>query len=152
MFAVVRIRGSAGRRKDLEDTLKILRLKKPNNCVIVPETKEYIGMLKKAKDYITWGKIDKKILSKLFEKRGRILGDRAIDKKNLKEITGFDSFEKFSEALIKQKVKLKDYKEIKPVFRLSPPRHGYKSTRLPFPKGDLGDRRDKINQLLERMI
>ena len=32
------------------------------------------------------------------------------------------------------------------------PKGGYKATRLPYPKGDLGDRKEKINDLLERMI
>jgi len=152
MFAVIRVRGSVGKRKDIKDTLKMLRLKKPNNCVIIPETKEHVGMLKKVKDLITWGKIDKKTLTKLIEKRSKIIGGKTIDKEALKEITGFDNFDKFSEALIKGKTKLKDYKRIKPLFRLNPPRHGYKATRLPYPKGDLGNRKDKINELLERMI
>jgi len=152
MFAIIRIRGTAGTRKDLEDTLGMLRLNKPNNCVLVPETKKYLGMLKKAKDYITWGKIDNKTLSSLLEKRGRILGNKSIDKQNLKDITGFDDFDKFSDALIKEKVFLKDFKNIKPIFRLNPPRHGYKATRLSYPKGSLGDRGEKINELLERMI
>lgn len=152
MFAVVRVRGPAGRRKEIEDTLKMLRLKKPNNCVMIPETKEYLGMLRKAKDLITWGNINKKTLSLLIEKRGKILGDKKIDRESLKDITGFDSFDDFSEALIKRKVKLKDYKKIKPVFKLSPPKHGYRSIRLPYPKGDLGNRKDRINELLVRMI
>jgi len=120
MYAVIRIRGSARTRKDLEDTLRMLRLKKPNNCVLVPETKQYLGMLRKSKDYITWGIIEKKTLSKLLEKRG--------------------------------KVKLEDLEKIKPVFRLNPPIHGYKSIRLPYPRGSLGNRGEKINELLERMI
>jgi len=152
MFAVVRVRGPAGRRKEIEDTLRMLMLKKPNNCVIIPETKEYLGMLRKAKDLITWGDINKKTLSLLIEKRGKIIGDKKIDRESLKDITDFNSFDDFSEALIKGKVKLKNYKKIKPVFKLNPPKHGYKSIRLPYPKGDLGDREDRINQLLERMV
>lgn len=151
MYAVIRIRGAVGTRKDLEDTLRMLRLKNVNNCVLVLETKEYLGMLRKAKDYITWGKIDKKTLSKLLEERGKILGNKSINKESLKEITGFD-FDELSDALVKGKVNLKNFKNIKPVFRLNPPIHGYKSTRLPFPKGDLGNRGEKINELLERMI
>jgi len=152
MFAVIRIRGSAGKRKEIEDTLEILKLKKPNNCVIIPETKVYLGMLQKVKNLITWGRIDKKTLSKLIEKRCKISGGKIIDKKTLREITGFDDFDDFSEALIKDKVKWKNYKKISPVFRLNPPKHGYKATRLPYPRGDLGNREDKINELLERMI
>lgn len=120
MYAVVKVRGSVKVRGDIKDTLKMLRLKSVNNCVVIPESKTYLGMLKKAKDYITWGKIDKKTLFKLLEKRG--------------------------------KVKLEDLEKTKQIFRLNPPRGGYKATRLPYPKGDLGDRKDKINELLERMI
>lgn len=152
MFAVVRIRGSIKVRKEVNDTLDMLSLKRVNHCVVVPGTHGYLGMLKKARNRITWGKIDKKILAKLFEKRGELTGNREFDKKTLKEITGFADFSDFSNALIEGKIKLKDFKQIKLIFRLNPPRHGFKSTRLPYPRGDLGDRKEKINELLERMI
>ena len=139
MFAVVRIRGSVNVREDIEDTLNMLNLNSPNNCVVIPETKQYLGMLRKAKDRITWGNVDKKTLSKLLEKRSK------ISKEKLKEMK-IKNFDELSDALMKNKVKLKL------IFRLNPPIHGFKSTRLPYPKGDLGFRGDKINELLERMI
>jgi large subunit ribosomal protein L30 len=139
MFAVVRIKGSAGTNKKIEDTLRMLNLDSPNRCVVIPETKEYLGMLKKAKDRITWGEIDKKTLSNLLEKRGK------ISEEKLKEMKMKD-FDDLSDVLIKNQIKLKL------IFRLNPPRHGFKSTRLPYPKGDLGFRKEKINELLERMI
>ena len=37
-YAVIRIRGRIGVRRDIADTLKMLRLHKVNHCVIVPET------------------------------------------------------------------------------------------------------------------
>ncbi len=118
MLAVIRIRGSVKVRKEIKDTLKMLRLNRVNHCVILEETPQNIGMVKKVQNYVTYGKIDDKVLKKLIEKRGKI----------------------------------KDIKQIKQVFRLNPPRKGFKSTRLPYPKGDLGDRKEKINELLERMI
>ncbi len=152
MFAVVRIRGSVDTSKEVEDTLKMLKLSYVNNCILVPEDGDYLGMLKKTKDYITWGKIDKQTLVELLKKRGRIIGDKTIDEKNLKKITKFDSFDELSDALIESKVKLKDLKEIKPVFKLNSPIHGLKAKRLPYPKGALGNRKEKINELLLRMI
>jgi len=139
MFAVVRIRGSVNVSDDIEDTLNMLNLKSPNNCVVIPETKQYLGMLRKAKDRITWGNVDKKTLSKLLEKRSK------IPKEKLKEMK-MKNLNDLSDALIKNKMKLKL------IFRLNPPMHGFKSTRLPYPKGDLGFRGEKINELLERMI
>ncbi len=139
MFAVVRIRGSVNTRKDIEDTLKVLNLKSRNHCVVMPETKEYLGMLRKTKDRITWGNVNKKTLSKLLQKRSQ------ISKEKLKEMK-MKNFDDLSDALMKNKLKLKL------IFRLNPPIHGFKSTRLPYPKGDLGFRGEKINELLERMI
>ncbi|MBL7160505.1 MAG: uL30 family ribosomal protein [Candidatus Aenigmarchaeota archaeon] len=39
-----------------------------------------------------------------------------------------------------------------PIFRLTPPSHGLKSTKVHFPKGDLGYRGKAINDLLRRMV
>ena len=41
---------------------------------------------------------------------------------------------------------------IKPVFRLSPPSGGFNAVKEYYPKGDLGYRGEKINELLKRMI
>ncbi|MEM5799367.1 MAG: 50S ribosomal protein L30 [Candidatus Aenigmatarchaeota archaeon] len=151
MFAVVRIRGWAKTRKEINDTLEMLKLKRNNNCVLIPETPQYKGMLNKVKDYVTFGEIEKDVLVELLEKRCEIIGGK-LTKENIKEITKFDSFEKFAQALLDGKVKLKDFKKIKPVFRLNPPRKGFRSKRLPYPKGDLGYRGKYINEFLKRMI
>lgn len=152
MFAVIRLRGSAGMERMIRDTLKMLRLDAPNNCVVVPETEDYKGMLERCKAACTWGEINKDVLANLLRKRLRVYGDKRVDEKLLKEITKVDSFEKFSDLLISGKVKLKDFKGVRPVFRLTPPSKGFKSVKEFYPKGDLGYRGEKINELLERMI
>ncbi len=152
MYAVIRIKGRVDVKKEIEDTLGMLRLHRVNHCVLVPESPEYLGMLRKLKDMVTWGEIDQKTAVKLFEERGMLTGEKKLDEKMLKKMTKYDSFDKFVKDLMKGKVKLKDFPEIKPVFRLNPPRKGFKSTRRSYPKGDLGNRKDKINELLERMV
>jgi large subunit ribosomal protein L30 len=152
MLAVVMIRGRAGLRKEIKDTLLMLNLKAPNNCVLIPETESYEGMLEKCKDVCTWGEIEKETLVKLLQKRLRAEGDKRVDEKLLKEITNFNSFEEFADALLSGKTKLKDFKKLKPVFRLTPPSKGFKSVKEAYPKGDLGYRGKEINELLERMI
>ncbi|MCS7135276.1 MAG: 50S ribosomal protein L30 [Candidatus Aenigmarchaeota archaeon] len=151
MYAVIRIRGSVRTRKEINDTLEMLRLKKNNHCVIVPKNPSYEGMLKKVKDYVTFGEIREDVLAELLQKRGEVYGGR-LTKEKLKELAKFESFEDFAEALIKGEVKLKDYKKIKQVFRLNPPRKGFKAKKLPYPKGDLGYRGESINELLKRMM
>ena len=152
MLAVIRVRGLVKARKEVEETLNMLRLKHQNHCILLPERPEYLGMLKKVKDYVTWGRINKETLIKLLRERGRLEGNKKIEEKNLEEFTKFKSFEDLADALIKEKVEFKNFKKLKPVFRLNPPRHGYKSVRLPYPEGDLGNRKEKINELIERMI
>lgn len=69
-LAVIRIRGLVNIKRTVEDTLEILRLYRKNYCVILENRPEIVGMLKKAKDYITWGEIDEEILKLLIDKRG----------------------------------------------------------------------------------
>jgi large subunit ribosomal protein L30 len=59
-----------------------------------------------------------------------------------------------AQALLEEKVKLKDLKIIKPVFRLHPPKKGFKrSVKKMFNDGgELGYRGPEINELLLRMI
>jgi len=152
LLAVIRIRGRVNIRKKVEDTLGMLRLHRINHCVLIPETKEYLGMLQKSRNWITWGKIEKETVVELFKKRGTVAGGKKLDENNMKKVTKYDVLDSFVDDLMKDKVKFKDIPELKPVFRLKPPRKGYKATRLPYPKGDLGNRKEKINELLERMM
>lgn len=70
-IAAIRIRGLVNIKKTIEDTLDMLRLYRKNYCVVLENKPEVIGMLKKAKDYITWGEIDESTLKLLNEKRGK---------------------------------------------------------------------------------
>ena len=152
MFAVVRLRGKVNRSKRVEDTFKMLNLNAPNNCVLIQETPSFKGMLNVVKDFCTWGEIEKDTLVELLKRRLRRRGNKRVDEKTLKEITNFSSFEEFANALLEGRVKIKDFKEFNPTFRLSPPSKGFKSVKIPYPKGDLGYRGKKINELLKRMI
>src|SRR3989338_5678194 len=108
-IAIIRVRGTTGVMKPVKDTLNMLRLYKKNCCVVLNDGPNIIGMIKKAKDYITWGEIDDETLKLLTKKRG-------------------------------EKTKDEEGKEtIKPFFRLNPPRKGF-------------DRKDKINDLIKRMV
>ncbi|WP_455391436.1 50S ribosomal protein L30 [[Eubacterium] cellulosolvens] len=152
-YIVVRVRGGINVRKSIKDTLKMLRLNRINHCVIIPETVEYKGMLKKAKDYITWGEADSKLLTELITTRGKLTGDVPITDKYVKANSKYKSLSDFTTEIIKNKAKLTDLKSVKPVIRLQPPRKGYEGIKRPFTLGGaLGYRGDKINELVRRMI
>ena len=55
------------------------------------------------------------------------------------------SDETYKKLVEKRKTKIKDF------FRLHPPRGGIK-TKVHFPKGVLGNHKEKINELIERML
>ncbi len=124
-IAVIRIRGNIGVKKTVKDTLDMLHLYRNNSCVILDDKLEILGMVKKAKDYITYGEIDDDVLKLLIEKRGQKSKD-----KDGKEV-------------------------MKKFFRLSPPRKGFerKGIKIGFNAGGaLGYRGKKINDLIKRMI
>lgn len=151
MFAVIRIKGRVGIRREIEDTFKMLRLKTVNNCVITPETASYKGMVDKVLSFITYGEIDFDTFLAMLEKRGRLIGNKRLTQESVKEL-GFKSIKEMAKAIFERKVKMKDIKGLKPVFRLTPPSKGFKSTKEHYPKGDLGYRGKEINELIERMI
>ncbi len=68
-LALVRVRGEVRLNVEIKDTLKFLGLKTVNNCVIIPDTPTYRGMVKKVNSYIAWGEIDEQTFAALKEKR-----------------------------------------------------------------------------------
>ncbi|MBW2968514.1 uL30 family ribosomal protein [Candidatus Woesearchaeota archaeon] len=67
-IAVIRIRGLTKLRRDFTDTLTMLNLCQKNNCAVFENTSDIMGMIKKVKDFVTWGEISDDTL-KLMEKR-----------------------------------------------------------------------------------
>ncbi len=156
LLAIIRIRGTVDTPKDVEDTLKMLRLTRKFTCVLYPSTLPGIsGMLKKVQGWVTWGEIDKDTLVELLAKRGRTPGNRRLTSSYLKDKLNIDSIESFADKLISGDLMLhKIDNVIKPVFRLHPPKGGFKGTikRMYGYKGELGYRGKEINDLLRKMI
>jgi large subunit ribosomal protein L30 len=140
MKAIVRIHGQVGIPQEIKETLNRLRIRKKYACVIVKEKPEIIGMIKKIRDYAAYGDINKETFTELIKKRGK-----AIDKS--KKIDFSKAMEEFFE---KNSKKLEEL-NVKPFFSLHPPRGGIKS-KVHFPKGVLGDNKEKINDLIKRML
>jgi len=153
VYAIIRVRGIVNVKPDIKRTLELLRLTRVNHCTLVDENKIFKGMLQKVKDYATWGEIDKETLPKLIESRGMLVGDKQITKDYLKSATTYDSFEKLSQAILDNKIKYKEIPDVKPLFRLSPPKMGYEGIKRSFKNGGaLGYRGKEINKLIGRMI
>ena len=143
MYLVIRIRGTTGVKQGIASTLEMLRLNRISHAVLVDENPSYKGMLQKAKDYITWGEV--------VEKRGRLVGGARLSEEYLSENTDYSTFEELANALLNGELKAQDI-DMKPVFRLHPPRKGYKGIRHSVNEGgSLGYRGEDINNLAKRM-
>jgi len=151
VIAIVRVRGTVNVRRDVAETLKRLNLKKPNYCVVVPETKPYLGMIQKVKDYVAYGDIDLETFKKLLKRRGEVKGLGKLSGENVKKL-GFDSIDELAEALYSGKISFKDVPQLKRFFRLRPPSKGYKSVKKPYPEGALGNWGSNISSLINRML
>ena len=139
-LAAIRIRGLNSIRTRIEDNLKMLRLYKNNYCCVLPKNEVNLGMLKKAKDYVTWGEIDEETFNTLVTKRAEEFKGRETDSKG--KI-------KYNEFIIINNKKIKKY------FRLNPPRKGFgrKGIKYSYQNGGaLGYRGEAINDLIKRMV
>jgi large subunit ribosomal protein L30 len=153
VYAVIRVRGTVNIKPDIKKTMQLLRLTRANHCVLLEENEVYKGMLQIVKDYTTWGEINKETLTKMLSVRGKLIGDKPLTEEYLKKAAPYHSFEKLSEAILENKVKYKDIPEVKPLFRLNPPKKGHRTVKRSFVnKGSLGYRKENINTLIERML
>lgn len=153
MIAIIRIKGDVDVRHDFRQTLALMRLHRKNHLVLIPETQEQKGMVKKVQDLCTFGEINIKTLAKLLEKRGMLTGDKRITPAVLKEkkLSSFDDLAKKVMENPKVLVEL----DIKPVFRLNSPKKGFerKGMKATYKEGGcLGNRGTDINDLIERMM
>lgn len=150
-IAIVQIRGTVKTHPDVRKTLELLRLKQKHACVVVDDTPVSRGMLKKIKDYTTFGTIDEDFYVKMLDSRGECVG-----KKSLKD-NKVDS-KKLAKEFFADELKLRDFEskyQVKPYFRLHPPIGGFETGGIKKTfnqKGVLGERGDKISELIQKML
>jgi len=138
MIIAIRISGLVEIPKKIKEFLYRIRLRKKYTAILLEETKENQALLQQLRNFIAYGQLNKDTLIQLIEKRAQVIGKKKMDPKKVA-----DEIEKKA---------LKDL-GIKPFFRLHTPRGGIDS-KLHFPirKGVLGDNKEKINDLVRRML
>lgn len=151
-LAVVKVRGTISAQREARETLDMLRLGKSNHAVLVRNNPSMKGMLKRVQSYVTWGEISKETLAELLTKRGRLAGDKELTEEYAKKV-GCKSISDLAEAIANCKVDYAKLPEIQPVFKLHPPRKGFKgTTKKNFRAGgEAGYRGEAINDLVKRM-
>ncbi|MEM1533207.1 MAG: 50S ribosomal protein L30, partial [Desulfurococcaceae archaeon] len=130
VYAIIRIRGRVNTPKEVEETLKLLRLVKKYHAVIYPSTLPGLkDMLNKAKDWITWGEVSQEVLIELLRKRGRIAGGEPLTDEFIEKHLGLGGgIEALSKAIMSGEVAYHKLKHVEKVFRLHPPKGGFKGS------------------------
>ncbi|WP_407355659.1 50S ribosomal protein L30 [Methanolobus sp. WCC5] len=152
MYALIRVRGNVNVRGTIQDTLKMLRLHRVNHCVLLNDTPHNTGMIQKVKDYVAYGVIDADTLAEMLSNRGRLEGDVKLTDEYVAENTDYDSISSLAQAICDGNATLKDIPDLKPVFRLHPPRKGHAGMKRTVQQGGvLGNHGEDINKLLKKM-
>lgn len=151
-IAAVRIRGTVRAQKQVRDTLQMLNLPRVNYAVLVENTPSFLGMIKSAQNYITWGEASREAVGTLLTKRGRSAGNKKLTDEHVKKI-GYKSLEELAEAVFSCRAAYWKLSGVQPVFRLHPPTGGFKGNikKGYGARGELGYRGEKINDLIKRM-
>jgi large subunit ribosomal protein L30 len=150
-FLVVRIKGTVNIPAWAKMTLDGLNLDRRFRATVVPDSPEYLGMLKKVKDIVAWTKADSGIVKELLEKRGRKTGYKPLTKADLPK--EYKSIDDFAAAIAENKVSMSKIDGIKPWFALGPPKGGFKrKTKTQYTQhGVLGDDSELV-EIVKRML
>lgn len=149
----IRIRGFGNASQKIKETLHALHLTRNCHAALIDNRPSYVGMLQKVRPFVTWGEISQENLKLLLKKRGRQLGDKKLSDEYAKRV-GYNSLDELAEALYKLKVEYNNLPKVKPVFRLHPPKKGYKgSVKKSYSSGGaFGYRGENINSFIKKMF
>jgi large subunit ribosomal protein L7e len=157
---VIRIKGINKVAPKVRKVLQLFRLLQINNGVFVKLNKATINMLRICEPYITWGYPNLKSVRELIYKRGfaKINGQRvAITSNQIIENrlgkSGIICMEDLIHQIFTVGPNFKYASNFLWPFKLNTPTGGWrKKTNHYVEGGDFGNREDKINELLRRMV
>ena len=134
MYAVTRVRGIPDRNANVSTILEQTGLDKRNSMVLMPETEEIEGMIKKVKDVVTYGRVSEEFIEEL---------------QDMEDVS--DLVEKADSGEISLS-ELRD-EGFSTRFSMNSPSKGYRNTKRQYKQGgSLGFRKNhEIEQLLNRM-
>jgi large subunit ribosomal protein L30 len=149
----VRVRGTVRASRETRETLQMLHLARNNYAVLIDDRPSFLGMLKTAQNFITWGEAAKETVHMLISNKGRLAGNKKLTDEYVQN-TGFKSLDELVEAIFNCHIEYWKLSNVQPVFRLHPPTKGFKGKikKSYSMSGELGYRGEKINELVKRMV
>ena len=150
---VVRMRGTVNVPYWALTTLKNLYLNKKFSATLVPETTNYLGMLRKINQWVAWSKADSDIIKTLIEKRGKNKSPTLESKDENKSKSDYKGIDELVEVIVNDKIKFSDQNNIKPWFSLNPPKGGFKkNTKRQFSDGGILGNNKELLEIVKKMV
>jgi large subunit ribosomal protein L30 len=150
---VVRMRGTVNVPYWALTTLKNLYLNKKFSATLVPETTNYLGMLRKINQWVAWSKADSDIIKTLIEKRGKKKSPTLESKDENKSKSDYKGIDELVDVIVNNKIKFSDQNNIKPWFSLNPPKGGFKkNTKKQFSDGGILGNNKELLEIVKRMV
>jgi large subunit ribosomal protein L30 len=150
---VVRMRGTVNVPYWALTTLKNLYLNKKFSATLVPETTNYLGMLRKINQWVAWSKADSDIIKTLIEKRGKKKSPTLESKDENKSKSYYKGIDELVDVIVNDKIKFSDQNNIKPWFSLNPPKGGFKkNTKRQFSDGGILGNNKELLEIVKRMV
>ena len=150
-YLVVRIKGTVNIPHWAQTTLDGLNLDRRFRATIVPESPEYLGMLRRVKEVVAWTKADTGIVKELLEKRGRKAGYKPITKSDIPK--EYRSIDELASAIAENKVAISKIEGLKPWFALNPPRGGFKrKTKTQYAQDGVLGEDGELAEMVKRML
>jgi len=152
-ICAIRVRGTISAQREIRETLRMLHLTRNNYAVLIDNRPSFLGMLKTAQNFVTWGEISKETVNLLIKKKGRLVGNKKLTDEYAQS-ENFKSLDELVEAIFNCNVEYWKLPNIQPVFKLHPPKKGFKGKikKSYTMGGELGYRGEKIEELLKRML
>jgi large subunit ribosomal protein L30 len=138
MILAIRISGMVSLKRDDQETLYRMRLRRKYAATLIADTPQNRKMLEGVRNFIAYGDVSKETLHDIIAKRGEGLNGK-----------------KFDVAKVMSEIDKKSLEElgVKPFFRLHPPRGGIESKKhVGMGKGVLGNHKNEIGKLVEKML
>ncbi|MCW4018037.1 MAG: 50S ribosomal protein L30 [Candidatus Bathyarchaeota archaeon] len=151
-IVVVKVRGTISAQREARETLSLLHLNHTNHAVILDSRPEFKGMFIRAQSYITWGEASKETVAMMLKQRGKAGSNKITDEYAQK--LGYQNVDELADAIFNCKAQYWKLEGVTPVFKLRPPKKGYKgTTKKSFRAGgEAGYRGEAINNLVKRMV
>lgn len=150
---VVRMRGTVNVPYWALTTLRNLYLNKKFSATLVPETTNYLGMLRKINQWVAWSKADSDIIKILIEKRGKKKNPTLESKDKNKSKSDYKGIDELVDVIVNDKIKFSDQNNIKPWFSLNPPQGGFRrNTKKQFSDGGILGNNKELLEIVKRMV